>query len=61
MFSQFFGTGPGYVLSLMYYASVLIPELANEFDITKEYQYFMGTLVGNEDLAKVQAFVPITS
>ena len=59
VFSQFFGTGPGYVLSLMYYASVLIPELANEFDITKEYQYFMGTLVGNEDLAKVTAFVPI--
>ena len=61
VFSQFFGTGPGYVLSLMYYASVLIPDLADEFDITKEYQYFMGTLVGNADLAKVTAFVPITS
>ena len=60
MFSQFFGTGPGYVLSLMYYASVLIPELKDTFDITKEYKYFMGTIVGNEELANIPAFVPIT-
>ena len=59
VFSQFFGTGPGYVLSLMYYVSVLVPELKNAFDITEEYKYFMGTLVGNEDLAKIPAFVPI--
>lgn len=59
VFSQFFGTGPGYVLSLMYYASVLIPELKDAFDITEEYKYFMGTLVGNEDLSKLVAFVPI--
>ena len=60
VFSQFFGTGPGYVLSLMYYASVLIPELANAFDITEEYKYFMGTLVGNQDLKDITAFVPIS-
>lgn len=59
VFSQFFGTGPGYVLSLMYYASVLIPELKDAFDITAEYKYFMGTLVGNAELAEIQAFVPI--
>lgn len=59
VFSQFFGTGPGYVLSLMYYASVLIPELSDAFDITAEYKYFMGTLVNNTELAEVPAFVTI--
>ena len=59
VFSQFFGTGPGYVLSLMYYASVLVPELKNTFDITKEYKYFMGELVGNKELAEIPAFVVI--
>ena len=59
VFSQFFGTGPGYILSLMYYASVLVPELKDAFDITKEYQFFMGTLVGNQELANIPAFVPI--
>ena len=59
VFSQFFGTGPGYVLSLMYYASVLVPELKDTFDIDKEYKYFMGNLVGNEDLANIKAFVMI--
>ena len=60
VFSQFFGSGPGYVLSLMYYASVLIPELEGTFDITEEYKYFMGTLVGNAELAEIPAFVPIS-
>ncbi len=59
MFSQFFGTGPGYVLSLMYYADALIPELKGAFDISKEYKYFMGTLVGNKELAELTAFVPL--
>ena len=57
MFSQFFGSGPGYILSMMYYASVLVPELKNTFDIAKEYEYFMGDLVGNKELAKLTAFV----
>ena len=61
IFSQFFGTGPGYVLSLMYYASVLVPDLAGEFDIAKEYKFFMKDLVGNAELAEVQAFVAITA
>ena len=43
----------------MYYASVLVPELKDAFDITKEYQFFMGTLVGNQELANIPAFVPI--
>ncbi len=43
----------------MYYASVLIPELKDAFDITEEYKYFMGTLIGNEELSKLVAFVPI--
>ncbi len=60
MFSQFFGTGPGYVLSLMYYSSVLVPELKGEFDIAKEYKFFMGDLVGNKDLAELTAFVEIS-
>ena len=59
VFSQFFGTGPGYVLSLMYYAEALIPELKGTFDITKEYKYFMGDLVGNKELAQITAFVPL--
>jgi ABC-type Fe3+-hydroxamate transport system substrate-binding protein len=58
MFSQFFGTGPGYVLSLMYYAEALIPELKGTFDLTKEYKFFMGELVGNKELAELTAFVP---
>ncbi|MBE6527435.1 MAG: hypothetical protein E7Z63_06740 [Thermoplasmata archaeon] len=61
VFSQFFGTGPGYVLSLMYYASVLVPDLADTFDITKEYKFFMKDLVGNAELAEVQAFIPIAA
>ncbi len=57
MFSQFFGTGPGYILSMMYYAQALVPELKGAFDLQKEYEFFMGELVGNKELAKLTAFV----
>jgi ABC-type Fe3+-hydroxamate transport system substrate-binding protein len=59
MFSQFFGTGPGYILSMMYYANALVPELKGAFDLQKEYEFFMGDLVGNKELAKLTAFVEI--
>ncbi len=59
MFSQFFGTGPGYILSMMYYAQAMVPELKNAFDLQKEYEFFMGDLVGNKELAKLTAFVTI--
>ena len=61
VFSQFFGSGPGYILSMMYYANVLVPELKDHFDLEKEYKFFMGDLVGNKELAEISAFVPMSS
>ena len=50
MLSQFIATGPGYALSLMVYANQFLP-LEEQFDIQKEYKFFMGTLMGKSDLA----------
>lgn len=57
MLSQFVGTGPGYAISLMVYANVFLGEYMEKFDVQKEYEMFMGTMIGNTELAKLPVVV----
>ena len=59
VFNQFFGTGPAYILSYMYYANYMVPGLEDAFDIDKEYEYFMVNLMDRSDIAQIKTFAPM--